>query len=195
MIPGECLNATVEVNIFARAKRELPKYKVENAHEDYGDMTFRVGVGDILAIAEGHVFEADINFDALSQVGSFIRIEEGKDADDTPMKVDLEGEKIIVYLCKPDFENYKYIKSNPILFSCLATTLVLPALAEAIREATGAQAEDFQDQKWFRCLKRRVESLNQSLTSMEPLELAQLILELPIRRALASARNIMEREE
>src|SRR5437588_18293 len=31
MIPGENLNATVEVNIFARAKREIRRYRVENA--------------------------------------------------------------------------------------------------------------------------------------------------------------------
>jgi hypothetical protein len=194
MIPGEYLNATVELNVFARAKKAISKYRVDSAHEDYGGITFNIAPGDILAIAEQFNFDADINFDALQRIGSFMQIKQSDDIGDAPMMVNLGGDKIIIYLCKQDFENYKFIKAHPILSSCLTSTIVLPALIEAIRNLTSGEFNELQDTKWCRGLKKRVERLGQTLDSIEPLELAQLILELPIRRAFASARTLLEGE-
>jgi len=68
------------------------------------------------------------------------------------------------------------------------TAIVLPVLIEAIHNLK-ENADD--DLRWVRALKRRMESLDLK-TDDEPLELAQKLLELPVRRTLASTRMVAE---
>src|SRR4051812_46145094 len=65
-IPVDNLNDAVEVNVFVRAMRDSPSYRVDKAHADYGETVFDVGKGDILAVGEGQIFFIDSNFDSLS---------------------------------------------------------------------------------------------------------------------------------
>jgi hypothetical protein len=193
MIPGEYLNSTVEVNVVAQAKKDIPKYKVDNAHADYGDATFAVSAGDILAVSEGFTFDADINFDMLRSMSSIMQIRERDDPEDAPMEVDLSEEKITIYLSHVDFENYKIIRAHPVLSASLIATLVLPALVEALTAMKGDPSV-VEDTRWYRCLTRRIEQAGYSLDT-HPLRLAQDILELPIKRAFMSARALLESGE
>jgi hypothetical protein len=193
MIPGENLNSTVEVNVIAQAKKDISKYRVDKAHPDYGDATFAVSAGDILAVSEGFTFDADINFDMLKSMSSIMQIRERDDSDDAPMEVDLSEEKITIYLSHVDFENYKIIRVHQVLSASLIPTLVLPALVEALTALQGDH-KDLEDTRWCRCLKRRIEYNVMSLDT-PALRLAQDLLELPIKRAFMSARTILESGE
>jgi hypothetical protein len=194
MIPGECLNSNVELNVFAQAKKDLPKYRVEGAHEDYGDATFAVNVGDILAISEGYSFDADINFDMLRSIGSIMEIKQRDDKENAPMEIVLNYEKIRIYLSRADFENYKIIRVHQVLSASLIATIVLPALVEALMAMREDDQSDIKDTRWCRCLKRRIEYAGMSLATA-PLKLAQDLLEMPIKRAFMSARAILESVE
>lgn len=187
-IPVDNLNDTVEVNVFARATRELSAYRVEAAHADYGDVTFDVEKGDILAVGEGQVYYLDPNFDALSPIGSIMEIHEAHQDGDLPMRVEYNDEKIQVILSKRDFADYKLLKSMEGVSVALTTTIVLPVLIEAIRIAQGDGDDDL---RWVRALRRRIEGMELKLEG-EPLELAQRILELPVKRTFASARMLAE---
>ena len=193
MIPGENLNSTVEVNVVAQAKRDIAKYKVDQAHPDYGDASFSVSAGDILAVSEGFTFDADINFDMLRSMSSIMQIRERNDVEDAPMEVDLSEEKITIYLSHSDFESYKIIRAHQVLSASLIATLVLPALVESL-SVLKVDHTDVEDTRWCRCLKRRIESAGLSL-EIQPLMLAQKLLELPIKRAFMSARGILESSE
>lgn len=193
MIPGENLNSTVEVNVVTEAKRDIAKYKVDQAHPDYGNATFSVSAGDILAVSEGFTFDADINFDMLRSMSSIMQIRERDDPADAPMEVDLSEEKITIYLSRVDFENYKSIRAHPVLSASLIATLVLPALVEALTTLQGEHS-DVEDTRWCRCLKRRIEHAGLSLDA-PALRLAQDLLELPIKRAFMSAHNLLESGE
>ena len=190
MIPGENLNATVEVNVFVRAKRDIANYTVENSHSDYGETAFSISAGDALAIAEGMTFDADIDFDALRSVSSIMQIRQHPADGDMPMEVDFNDEKITILLSAHDFENYKILKAAKPLCATVVATLVLPALMEALRMLREDHSE-YESLRWCRCLKRRVEHLGLSLSS-ESLTLAQKLLELPIRRALMNARSVLD---
>jgi len=190
MMPAENLNSTVEVNVVAQAKRDMNKYKVDQAHPDYGGATFNVSAGDILAVSEGFTFDADINFDTLRAMSSIMQIRERDDSVDAPMEVDLSEEKISIYLSQSDFMNYKFIRSQKVLSASLIATLVLPALMEALTVLKGDHS-DVEDTRWCRCLKRRIEQAGQTLDN-PPLTLAQNLLELPIKRAFMSACTMLE---
>ncbi len=187
MIPGENLNSTVEVNVVARAKKTLKHYRVEHAHPDYRGAAFSVNAGDILAVAEGFSFDADINFDTLRSIGSIMQIKESDEQGDLPMEVDLSDEKIVVYLSKADFENYKVIRTHKLLAASLIATIVLPALVDAL---TYLRSHEDEDNRWCRCLKHRIEKLDLTLKN-DPLLVAQKILDLPIKRSFMSARQVL----
>jgi hypothetical protein len=187
-IPSDNLNDAVEMNVFARAMRDLSGYKVASAHPDYGDVTFDVEKGDILAVGEGQVFYLDAPFDALSPIGSIMEIHESHQDGDQPMRVDYNGQKIQIVLSKKDFADYKLLKMNDSVTVALTTAIILPVLLEAIHIV---KEDGDDDLRWVRALRRRVESMDLKIDD-DPLELAQRILELPVKRTFASARMLVE---
>jgi hypothetical protein len=187
-IPSEQLNDLVEVNVFARATKELASYRVEKAHAEYGDVAFQVAKGCILAVGEGRVFPLDPNYDSLGRIGSIMNIQESIKDGDQPMIANFETDKIQIILSKKDFQEYKYLKALETVASSLMTAIILPVLVEAIHFASQNPDDSL---RWVRVLTRKVESLGKKMDG-DALEIAQLILELPIKRTLASARMLTD---
>ena len=188
-IPSNNLNDSVEVNVFAKANRDISGYRVDAAHPDYGGVTFEIEKGDILAVGEGHIFYLDAPFDALSPIGSIMEIHEAHQDGDMPMQVDYNGPKIQIVLSKKDFADYKLLKINESLSVALTTTIVLPVLIEAIRIVQTDSDDD--DLRWVRALRRRIEGMGLKPDG-DSLQLAQDILELPLKRTFAAARMLAE---
>lgn len=187
-IPSDNLNDAVEVNVFTRAKKCLSGYRVDKAHSDYGTVAFNLEKGDILAVGETHIFYVEAPFDALSPIGSIMQITETHKDGDQPMQVQYDGQKILIELSKKDFEDYKRLKATEGVSTALTMGIVLPVLVDAIYVL---QKSDEDDLRWARNLKRRIESIGMKLND-DPLETAQKILELPLKRAFASARKLAE---
>jgi len=184
-VPANHLNGTVEVNAFVRAKKNIAVYRLEGAHTDYEGASFRVEVGDVLAVGEGQLFEAESIHDSLKRVGSIMVIERSPQDGDHPMMVELNSEKIRILLCKGDFDAYGKLKLIPALTSHLTTTIVLPVLIEALHVIESGD-QGYEHFKWHRNLQRRIEMLELA-QDLDALTKAQRILDLPIRRALGAA--------
>lgn len=190
-IPADNLNDSVEVNLFVRALKDIDGYRVERAHPDYGVATFRIKRGDILAVGEGHVFHIESSFDAMSRIGSIMTIKESIENGDLPMKADFMGDKIVIILAKQDFADYKLLKANEGIAGPLTTTLVLPVLVEGIHILKTDSQGDEDGRRWVRLLTRRIEKLDLGKET-DAIILAQELLELPVKRALASSRTLAE---
>lgn len=190
-IPADNLNDAVEVNVFVCAKSDILGYRIPEAHPDYEETSFDIGHGDILAIGEGRIFYIDSDFDALSRIGSIMQISESPQDGDIPMDVSFDEEKIIIWLSKKDFADYKTLKLNEAVRGPLTTTIVLPVLIEALRLIADESAEYDDDKRWVRALKQRIKKVGET-TNKQPLFLAQKLLELPVKRALSSARTLAE---
>lgn len=190
-IPADNLNDVVEVNVFMRATNSIPDYRIPEAHSDYGDAVFDIRRGDILAVAEGQVFHIESDFDSLSRIGSIMQINESSKDGDLPMEPFFEGDKIVIFLSKNDFADYKLLKHHEGVRGPLTTTIVLPVLVEALH-ILKEESDDMQDpRRWVRALARRIESLGFD-SEMQPLLLAQKLLELPVKRALSASRMLAE---
>lgn len=187
-VPSELLNDLVEINVFARATRDISSYRVDRAHSDYGNVAFEIEKGDILAVGEGQVFPLDCNYDSLGRIGSIMNIQESLKDGDQPMMANFETEKIQIILSKKDFQEYKYLKALDTVSSPLMTSIVLPVLIQAIHFASQKPDDDL---RWVRVLTRKIESIGKKVDG-DPLEIAQLILELPIKRTFASARMLVD---
>jgi hypothetical protein len=190
LIPAGALNDVVELNAFVRAAKDIPSYRIVGSHKDYGSATFPVRRGDILAVGDGITFFAENEQDALRLIGSIMQIEKSKDSSDHPMRVDYNGPKIRVFLFEKDFALYAKLRAIPQTRGQLIGTVVLPVLLDAlhqIRSSTGA----YQDLRWFEKLTHRLESLGLG-TSADPLQAAQLVLEMPVRRNFLSADGLCQ---
>lgn len=186
-IPATDLNDTVEVNAFVRAKKAVPAYAVEGAHEDYGDATFAIGSGDILAVGDSRAFEADNSNDPLRRVGALMEVRRSSKTGDHVMETDERDDKFAILLCEADFVAYDRLKNVSHLKDHLTNSLVLPALMEAITLLKGEEdADDIQGKKWARILRGRLDALELG-ASATALEKAQMLLDMPIRRAFRSA--------
>jgi hypothetical protein len=105
------------------------------------------------------------------------------------MQIDYNGPKIQIVLSKKDFADYKLLKTNESLLVALTTSIVLPVLLEAIRIVQTDTDDD--DLRWVRALRRRIEGMGLKPDG-DPLQLAQNILELPIKRTFTAARMLAE---
>jgi hypothetical protein len=183
------LNDAVEVNVFALAKRSLQRYRVDKSHSDYGNTQFDIEKAEILAVGEGQVFHVESDFDSLSRIGAIMQITEAQEDGEFPMRADFGGDKIVIVLSKKDFADYKLLKAIENVAGPITNSIVLPVLLEALHILKDGDAED--DCRWVRSIQRRIDELQENLES-DLFELAQQILDLPLRRSLSLARTFSE---
>lgn len=191
-IPSDNLNDAVEVNVFVQATDLITDYQIPEAHYDYTGVIFEIRHGDILAVGEGQIFNIESEFDALKNIGSIMQISESPENGDIPMKPVFEQEdKIVIFLSKNDFADYKALKYSDSVQGPITTAIVMPVLIEALRILRDESEGEDDPRRWVRALARRMEHMNLNI-NMDPLILAQQILELPIKRALTSSRRLAE---
>lgn len=106
------LNGSVEVNFFICAQQDILGYQIEGAHSDYDDVSFQIRKGDILAKADGRVFDAAQDYDAVKKISTIMQIEEAPEEGDGPMRAIYEADRIRILLAKPDYRKYALLKQN-----------------------------------------------------------------------------------
>lgn len=184
---------SVEINVAICATRHVSDYSPDGMHEDYGDSTFEVGPGDFLAVTPTMALEVYPNFESLGRVGSIMEIHASSQSGDSPMSVVFESSKIQIILSQNDFRDYAISKANPDALGLLMCAIVLPVLIEATRHVLTMQEEDIVDGKrWQKVLYSRIKELGKHAASDDPFEISQVLLELPVKRALTSAVRILE---
>jgi hypothetical protein len=145
----------------------------------------------VLAVSDGHTFFVESNFDALTKISSIMLIQQSDKEGDGPMEVLFEYERIIIVLPKGDFRDYKIAKMNELAATSLTCTIVLPALIEALHLVKSGD-DVTENLRWRKILDRRITELGMTNESMDPLFVAQQLLDLPIRRALSVSKSMIE---
>jgi len=193
-ISKEDLNDLVEVNVFVCATKKISGYSIEGAHPDYGTATFEISPGDMLAISESYVFPAENEFDSMNRVGAIMTIKESSSDEEAPMQIEPNGEKVVILLSKADFREYKTIRAgSESLAGPLTCAIVLPALMEAVGILKAREDDEDASEhpyRWMRILSERIEA--SGLKDEDILIIAQRLLELPIKRALAETRMLAD---
>ncbi len=190
-IPADNLNDAVEVNVFIRATDYIPSYRNPEAHPDYAATIFEIRRGDILAVSEGQIFHIESSFDSMGRIGAIMQINESLKDGDIPMEPMYDGDKIVIFLSKNDFADYKALKHIEGVRDPLTTTIVLPVLVEALHILKEDSDNIDDTRRWVRALARRIDNLGLKV-EMQPISLAQNLLELPVKRALSASRMLAE---
>jgi hypothetical protein len=181
-ISADALRDRVEVNFFICATEQIPSYKVQGAHSDYGEMSFNIRKGDILAVAEGQTFDAE------KKISSIMQIVESPTDDEGPFKVDWNFDKIRIFLSKEDFKGYCQLRTDEKMATALTGAIVLPVLVDAVNILQN-DATEFESFRWCRNLQVRLEALKDEPDSLTK---AQKLLDRPLRRTLVNLREIAE---
>lgn len=184
------LNEQVEADFFICADDDISDYQNDGASVDYAGYTFDLEYGDILALGGTGKFYANKSPEELKSVSAFMDINtSGKK--NKPMYNSYEGRKITIMLSQEDYEKYQLIRKNKFYINTLHSTIVLPALAEALHFMETEEAQDFSDNLWYELL----EGLKNENQHADPLMTAQKILNLPVNRSFTSLTQLMDQPE
>lgn len=192
-IPGDCLDGRTELCALIVATSDIPNYKNRNFHGDYGDMSFFVKKGDVLAVGQDIFFDATKNIDPLQNVASVFKVRPNRSSAPDPFTVDLQSDYVVILLAGQNFSAYSELRKDQERQTTLASMIVTPALVQALEEVKRSAAEGeedpwFADRRWFKVIASKLKAAGYkdlSAWSEEPsLVLAQKLIGDPLSSSL-----------
>jgi hypothetical protein len=180
-IKSSQLRDEVDVDFFICASEDINNYKNSMFNSVFAGISFDIEKGDLLGFGGSTTFFANKTPEELKSISSFMSVDT-ENKSEVPMYNDYDGDKITIILSKEDYIAYQSIKKESLLTSTLHSSIVLPALAEAIRFLTTNEGDDFKDRKWYELLSGLIEKH----PTDDPLQSAQKILDLPVNRSFST---------
>lgn len=184
----------VQICPFIVATKDITSYSSTDFDDDYKGMTFDIEEGCVLAV--GQQVDADVSdsIDDLANTPSIFSIVQNTDETIKEMKVDGNGDKIVIQLPFNDYYSYKSLSQNPKFEPVLNALTIVPALVFAIEEMKRWDSEEMNrreiDCGWFRSIKHVLSKefncdVESGLSGMDSMELAQKLIGSPLPSAFA----------
>lgn len=180
-IPRKSVAGRINFTCTITLKKPLRGYVNSGFHPDYTNHSFDMEPGDLLGILGQFYYYADIKYDKLKAVGTFMEINETED--ELPSTI-LDRDKIELRLPTKLYNQYK---DNPAVNSkadILHSSLVLNSLMYAL-----CRIERYSDKKWAETIYYRIDTEPELVEFMEQEaedwrvdKLAQLLLGKPYER-------------
>lgn len=182
-IPTPELTGRVEVTFMVVANQDLPEYKIKGFHEDYKEFDFHIKRAELLALLETKYFEAEKEPNLLQKISSIIQIIPFDD-DQKHWEIEFDAKKIYIRMSKNDMQKYHLLKDNTSISQTLSSSVVIPALMEALQIIKNTNTENLEserDNRWFSVIERKLGVLNIDLknTKLSTFAVAQQIMEFP----------------
>lgn len=193
-IPKKSVKGKVFFTCALVAKYPITNYQNDKAHPDYSGYNFEIDSGDILAVFGKFSFNADINYEKLKAVSSFMEVVENTDKEAKFMNVNLNKGKIEVQLPADDYKLFandsisKEPKFAPVFHSSIVFNALLLALYnfDSYKEMLWAKVIDYR-------LKNEKEFQHISIAEKENIpEIAQRLLGNPFKRLISELQVITE---
>lgn len=193
-IPRKQVKGRVEFVCLLVAKENIESYSNANFHSDYNGFSFEIEQGEVLAYFGDFSFNADIKYEKLKAVSSFMEIVPNEEL--TYTHVDLKKNKIEIQL---PIETYKLYQSDFIsqevkFAPVFHSSIVLNALLTALYNF-----EEHKDYLWAKVIDYRLKNEKQfkdmNFDEKENVpEIAQMLLGNPFKRLLEGLNVIVESE-
>ncbi len=193
-IPKKHVRGTVYFTCLLVAKIPIIEYQNNKTHPDYSGFNFDIETGDVLAFFGEFNFNADINYQKLKAVSSFMEVKENKDDKAVFTNIDLNKSKIEVQLPSEDYVLFasdsisKEQKFAPIFHASIVLNALLMALYNF---------DSHHGMVWAKVIEYRLKSEKQfenlSIEEKENIpEIAQRLLGNPFRRLINELQAIVE---
>ena len=193
-IPKKQVKGRVEFTCLLVAKKPIPEYSNKESHSDYDGYTFDLDKGDVLAYFGEFSFNADIRYEKLKAVSSFMEIVENEDLKYT--NVDLKKNKIEIQLPSETYDIYRsdFILQEVKFVPVFHSSIVLNALLTALYNF-----DEHKEYLWAKVIDYRLKQEKQfellDIAEKENIpEIAQKLLGNPFKRLLEGLNVIIESE-
>jgi hypothetical protein len=185
-IHGGDLQGPVEWLPLILSHRLIRDYRPVGVHDDYQNQKFDIRSAEILAVGNGGKFVVEPYYDPLKKMSSIMQILKS-DKPHGPYELDATGAKLTIFLSEEDHEKYGELRNLSGIEGILCNALVLPCLIEAVR----LLREEDIGTRWNIVLRNRLDEIFPDWRNNgEPLELAQLILQEPLKRGLSDLSDL-----
>lgn len=193
-IPKKHVKGKIYFTCMLVAKLPILNYTNIKAHSDYNGFSFEIDKGDVLAFFGEFSFNADINYEKLKAISSFMEVVENKDPNVIYTNIDLSKSKIEIQLPSEDYKLFASdnISKEPMFVSVFHSSIVLNALLVALysfetnKELLWAKVIDYR-------LKNEKQFVNISIDDKENIpEIAQRLLGNPFRRLISELQVITQ---
>lgn len=176
--------SVINFNFQVTVTKPISDYKNSQQNVDYGDMSFSLEEGDVLAVFKTFKYCADYDVREIYNAGSFVKIYNGKDKQFSWSNID--GDIIKIYIPKEEYNNFMRIRNDRRVTDEIHAALIFPFLYKAIMDY---QEEKHGNTKWAYAIKYRLSHDPQfndyDLSNKEcSFELTQLLLGKPFKRML-----------
>jgi hypothetical protein len=191
-IPKKQVKGKVSFSCLLVTKQPLAAYQNSMSHPDYDGFIFELDRGEVLARFGEFSFSADINYEKLKAVSSFMEVVENNDEKAEYTNFDLSKGKIEIQLPSTDYRLFASdsISKEQKFASIFHSSIVLNALLSALYNL-----ETYQEMAWAQVIKYRLKNEDQfqniSVEEKENIpEIAQRLLGNPFNRLLSQLYDI-----
>lgn len=198
-VESKLLEGKVEISRFIVANEQIDGYTNNNFHPDYEGNKFDIKCGDILALNETLVFQADKDIDPLKNIPSIFSIKVSKAEDAPPIDITLDT-KIYIYLSEENYRKFGVIRIDPGFRPVLVQMVLVPALTHAldrIKAATEEERLGYEEMRWYKILAKKlkeygVDLANKVWSDDSTIVLAQKLIGEPISSSLEALESVMQ---
>jgi len=190
------IKKSLEIVAFIVAKRNVKDFFCADWNDDFEGLKFNLEKGNVLAYKVLPTLRLPENTDLANNESIFLLCKKMTD-DDRPFEVNLDGDKIKIFLGEADFKIFnRYAEKND-MQPILNAMVIFPTLVYVFNELH-EDPQMYESADWFISLceayKRRGLNFVSEITSSErkSIELAQEVMELPITNALKNLSVIYE---
>lgn len=190
------ISGKIEIASLLICNKDIYNYTNYDLNDDYEGAFFTFEKGNIIGIGGQVKANIDKEKEELGKLPSIISIIMKK-GNEKNFSIDCNGDKIKILLNEKDYQNYKKISTVKRYQGIFHSMIAMPALIYVFDIMRG-HIEDFEDYRWFRGLSKSLVrykiNLNEESLEKESVELAQMVLDMPLNRALENL-SIDECEE
>lgn len=177
------------------AAKDIERYSNSAFHSDYGGISFNIEAGCVLAIAPPREIVITKEIDDLVKIPSIFSIVPVYDESITYMTVETSQPRIIIQLPLADFRKYSLLDQGMLMTETLNAMVIIPALIytlDEVKRTNYSERYHYDDDGcvWYASLRKVLsEKFNcdigsQEFDSSNTMELAQRLVEEPMRKAL-----------
>lgn len=175
----------VEANALIVCTKDIDGYSSSNFNEEFGNASFDLLQGDVLAAAETEIWHWDTDF--VAPLYSVFNLVANNSIQPGMFAVDTGDDKIKIQMCPTDkdrFESMRYSSEQ----KPFAMFVYFSVVAEVLRQMKDDDSDGGENKKWYRAIEYKLAELERDVHSSlaDPFKLAQELLHKPLGRILPS---------
>ena len=180
----------LEMSYYVVATKEIADYCPVKMNEIFGDASFVVKPGEVIAMGGSSLTSVELEFDPMvANASSFIVVNNNPNVD--VITVEYESDLIVINIPSSVYDDYSAVSG--VAVDTVHASIILPALVDAIYKIRDPD-NDFQQYLWYLRIREICEARKIDLQEDEALEIAQKLLRDPVKRSMYSLRKMQEED-